>query len=176
MIKIQGYEEAANAAKNEILKIVGDYNQMIKENVSLDARVHSRIIGQRGRHVRQIMEDYKVDIKFPKDDEANMNYVIVMGKEEDVEACKDHLLNLEEEYLQDVVEPPKMSSNVTYENLFENAMKSSQNEKKEGFVVQGAPWERAPNKDSQVDFPDFGIPATVKQNEPLASAWNQNRQ
>lgn len=178
LIKIQGYEKNANAAKDEILRIVGDYNQLIKENVPVDARVHSRIIGQRGRHVRQIMEDFKVDIKFPKEGEANMNYVTVIGKDEDVEACKDHLLNLEEEYLQDCVEQPKASSNVTYENLFENAMKSSHNERKEGFVVQGAPWERAPNKDSQVDFPDFGLSSnTTKQNEPsLASAWNQNRQ
>lgn len=178
LIKIQGYEKNANAAKDEILRIVGDYNQLIKENVPVDARVHSRIIGQRGRHVRQIMEDFKVDIKFPKDGEANMNYVTVIGKDEDVEACKDHLLNLEEEYLQDCNEQPKTSSNVTYENLFENVMKSSHNERKEGFVVQGAPWERAPNKDSQVDFPDFGLSSnTTKQNEPsLASAWNQNRQ
>lgn len=75
VIKIQGYETNAKAARDEILKIVGDYNEMVKENVPLDARIHSRIIGQRGRHVRQIMEDYKVDIKFPREGDANMNQV-----------------------------------------------------------------------------------------------------
>lgn len=178
-IKIQGYEDAARAARDEILKIVGDFNEMVKEVVPLDARIHSRIIGQRGRHVRQIMEDYHVDIKFPRDGEADMNHVTVMGKEEDIEACKDHLLNLEEEYLQDVSEAPKQSGKVTYGDLFENAMKSANTSGnvKSGFVVQGAPWERAPNKDSQIDFPDFGLggpAASVKENTPLP-AWNPNR-
>jgi polyribonucleotide nucleotidyltransferase len=75
VIRIQGYETNAKSARDEILKIVGDYNEMVKENVPLDARIHSRIIGQRGRHVRQIMEDYKVDIKFPREGDANMNQV-----------------------------------------------------------------------------------------------------
>lgn len=180
-IRIQGYEDAAKAARDEILKIVGDFNEMVKQVVPLDARIHSRVIGQRGRHVRQIMEDYRVDIKFPRDGDADMNHVTIMGKEEDVEACKDHLLNLEEEYMQDVSEAPKQTGNVTYEHLFENAMKKSSGPggNKAGFVVQGAPWERAPNKDSQIDFPDFGLggPApTVKDNAPsLGSAWNPNR-
>lgn len=180
-IRIQGYEDAAKAARDEILKIVGDFNEMVKETVPLDARIHSRVIGQRGRHVRQIMEDYHVDIKFPRDGDADMNHVTVMGKEEDVEACKDHLLNLEEEYMQDVSEAPKQTGNVTYENLFENAMnKGAQSGKsgKSGFIVQGAPWERAPNKDSQIDFPDFGLgggASNVKDTPSLASAWNPNR-
>lgn len=175
-IRIQGYEESAKAARDEILKIVGDYNEMVKETVPLDARIHSRVIGQRGRHVRQIMEDYRVDIKFPRDGDADMNQVTVMGKEEDVEACKDHLLNLEEEYLQDVSEAPKQGGNVTYENLFENVMKSSREPAKSEFVVKGAPWHCAPNKDSQIDFPDFGPGASnVKDTPSLASAWNPNR-
>lgn len=173
VIRIQGYESAAKAARDDILKIVGDYNEMVKEKVSLDARIHSRIIGQRGRHVRQIMEEYKVDIKFPREGDSDMNHVIVMGKEEDVEACRDHLLNLEEEYMQDVVEAPKNAA-VTYENLFESAMKGNQQQaNSKGFVVQGAPWEKAPNTNSQIDFPDFGLSGG---NEAAAlPAWNPNR-
>jgi polyribonucleotide nucleotidyltransferase len=75
VIRIQGYESSAIAARDEILKIVGDYNDLVKETVPLDSRIHSRIIGQRGRHVRQIMDDYKVDIKFPRDGDADMNHV-----------------------------------------------------------------------------------------------------
>jgi len=172
VIRIQGYETNAKSARDEILKIVGDYNEMVKENVPLDARIHSRIIGQRGRHVRQIMEDYKVDIKFPREGDANMNQVTVIGKEEDVESCRDHLLNLEEEYLQDVIEAPK-SGPVTYENLFENAMKKQQQPNNKGFVVQGAPWEKAPNTNSQIDFPDFGLGG--KPETSSLPAWNPNR-
>jgi hypothetical protein len=56
-------------------------------------------------------------------------------------------------------------------------MKNNKQVNKSGFVVQGAPWERAPNKDSQIDFPDFGLGgAASKENQPsLGSAWNPNR-
>lgn len=97
---------------------------------------------------------------------------IVIGKEEDVESCRDHLLNLEEEYLQDVIEAPK-SGPVTYENLFENAMKKQQQPNPKGFVVQGAPWEKAPNTNSQIDFPDFGLGG--KPETSSLPAWNPNR-
>jgi polyribonucleotide nucleotidyltransferase len=173
VIRIIGYEASAKAARDDILKIVGDYKEMVKVVVELDARIHSRIIGQRGRHVRQIMDDFKVDIKFPRDNDPNLNQVTVIGREEDVEACKDHLLLLEEEYMQDVVEAPK-AANVTYENLFENAMKGSQQQTSKGFVVQGAPWEKAPNTNSQIDFPDFGLGGKPEATTSLP-AWNPNR-
>lgn len=82
------------------------------------------------------------------------------------------MLNLEEEYLQDVLEAPK-SGPVTYENLFENAMKKQQQPNNKGFVVQGAPWEKAPNTASQIDFPDFGLGG--KPETSTLPAWNPNR-
>lgn len=75
VIRITGYEASAKAARDDILKIVGDFKEQVKEIISLDARIHSRIIGQRGRHVRQIMDDFKVDIKFPRDNDPNPNQV-----------------------------------------------------------------------------------------------------
>lgn len=75
VIRIIGYEASTRAARDDILKIVGDHKDNVKEIVSLDARIHSRIIGQRGRHVRQIMDDFKVDIKFPRDNDPNPNQV-----------------------------------------------------------------------------------------------------
>lgn len=110
VIRIIGYEASAKAARDDILKIVGDYKEMVKEVVVLDARIHSRIIGQRGRHVRQIMDDFKVmkfsdycwynicffhtvifecslilhffkvDIKFPRDNDPNLNQVTSESK------------------------------------------------------------------------------------------------
>ena len=72
---------------------------MITESVSIDHRVHSRLIGARGRAIRKVMDDYKVDIKFPRQDAEDLNIVMVTGPEECVLDCKDHLLNLEEEYV-----------------------------------------------------------------------------
>lgn len=77
--------------------------------------------------------------------------------------------------MQDVVEAPK-AANVTYENLFENAMKGAPKQaNNKGFVVQGAPWEKAPNTNSQIDFPDFGLGGGKADNSASLPAWNPNR-
>lgn len=99
IITIIGYEENTHRAKEDIMKIVNELNEMIKEEVSIDSRVHSRLIGSRGRNIRKIMEDYKVDIKFPRSDDPDPNLVTITGFEENVLEAKDHLLNLEEEYV-----------------------------------------------------------------------------
>lgn len=183
VIRVQGYEENANAAKADILKIVGELNDLVKEIVEIDSRVHARIIGQRGRGIRKIMDDFKVEIKFPRDNERgdNPNAVTIIGSEDAVSDAKDHLLNMEEEYLQDVVDmaPAPQSSN-DFSAVLETAFSYSRggDGKKEGFVVQGAPWEKknkkAPNTASHEDFPDFGIPSVVRET-PITSAWGQRR-
>lgn len=99
IITITGYEENTHRAKEDIMKIVNELNEMIKEEVSIDSRVHSRLIGARGRSIRKIMEDFKVDIKFPRSDDPDPNLVTITGNEENVLEAKDHLLNLEEEYV-----------------------------------------------------------------------------
>merc|ERR1712168_1714537 len=67
MITITGLEEDALAAKKAILGIVNQYESMIKEEVQIDPRVHSMIIGRRERTIRKIMDDYKVDIRLPRE-------------------------------------------------------------------------------------------------------------
>ena len=99
LITIVGYEKNTLAAKEEIMKIVGDLESLVTLDVPLDARVHRRIIGGRGKGVAKIMEKFKVMVKFPKEGDVEQNVVQVSGKEEDVEAAKDHILNLEEEYV-----------------------------------------------------------------------------
>lgn len=72
---------------------------MVKEEVHIDARVHSRLIGARGRNIHKIMEQYGVDIKFPRSTDTDPNIVTVIGAEENVLDARDYLLNLEEEYV-----------------------------------------------------------------------------
>lgn len=81
------------------MKIVNELNELINEEVFIDSRVHSRLIGSRGRNIHKIMDEYKVDIKFPRSDDADPNVVVITGHEENVQDAKDHLLNLEEEYV-----------------------------------------------------------------------------
>ena len=70
---------------------------MVSINVTIDHRVHNRIIGQKGKNVRKIMDEFKVDIRFPRD--QNDDTVTITGSEDAVEDCEEYLLMLEEEYV-----------------------------------------------------------------------------
>merc|ERR1719187_2731413 len=104
MITITGLEEDANAAKQAILKIVNQYESQIKEEVQIDPRVHSMIIGRRGRTIRKIMDDFKVDIRLPRDGDDDPSLVVISGDEESVLDCIDHLKKIEDEYIEDAVD------------------------------------------------------------------------
>lgn len=81
------------------MKIVAELNNLVREEITVDSRVHSRLIGAKGRNIRKIMDEYKVDIKFPRSDDSDPNLVVISGTEECVYDAKDRLLTLEEEYV-----------------------------------------------------------------------------
>jgi len=63
------------------------------------------LIGQKGKNIRKIMDDYKVEIRFPRHADPDPNLVVVAGRNEDaVYDCIDYLRNMEEEYLQDNID------------------------------------------------------------------------
>lgn len=170
-ITITGYEKNTEAAKEAIMHIVGDLEQMVSEDLTLDHRVHARIIGGRGKAIRKIMDEFKVDIRFPQSGAPDPNLVTVMGKPEDVDEAIDHLLNLEEEYMSDVAENEVMQSYMKPPSQEENKPQPSK-----GFVVRDAPWtagsgnEKAPDMTSSEDFPIFGAPVPLK-----TSPWGPKR-
>uniref|UniRef100_A0A674MF54 Vigilin n=1 Tax=Takifugu rubripes TaxID=31033 RepID=A0A674MF54_TAKRU len=98
-ITITGYEHKAIAARDAIQAIVDELEEMISEDITLDSRVHARIIGARGKGIRKIMDEFKVDLRFPPTGAADPNLVTVIGRPELVDEAIDHLLNLEEEYV-----------------------------------------------------------------------------
>jgi len=138
VITITGLEEDANAAKDEILKIVGQYESMIKMEVSIDPKVHPMIIGKGGRNIRKIMEDYKVDIRFPRDAEEDPARVVVSGDQDAVDDCIDHLKLMEEEYIQDAAEADWERDYLKPTREVDN---KESNKKKDGFMVSKAPWD-----------------------------------
>jgi len=145
----------------------------VKEEVEIDHRVHSRIIGSRGKNVRQIMQDFDVDIRFPRENSGNPNLVTITGSDgERVLDARDHLLNLEEEYLQDVKENEYMQQYVR--DSKEEKGKSKGEKKSNGFVVTGAPWEQAPDTESNVEFPSMGSNG-VSNTRPVSSAWGARK-
>ncbi|GBM34136.1 Vigilin [Araneus ventricosus] len=174
VITITGYEKDAEAAKEAILKLVQEQEDMYKEEVSIDSRVHSRIIGSRGRNVVKIMDMFKVDIRFPRSSDPDPDLVVIQGAEDDVLDAKDHLLNLEEEYIQDSRERDLMrqytmppSRNGTHEN------ETNRNDK--GFVVKGAPWDKkgaVPDTTNTQEFPSFGSGGDMP---PKPVAWGPSR-
>jgi predicted PilT family ATPase len=151
LITITGYEEATEKAAADIRAIVSELEDMVTAEVEVDHRIHSRLIGARGRAIRTIMNDFKVDIKFPNKESGNPDIVSITGAEDDVYDCKDHILNLAEEYMQDVrdqelmnefIRPARNSSPQRGQNRGGGA----------GFIVTNAPWDMS----SQSDFPDLG--------------------
>lgn len=171
-IIITGYEENVYKAREDIMKIVNELNEFVKEELTIDSKVHSRLIGARGRNIRKIMDDFKVDIKFPRSDDPDPNLVIITGMEDNVFEAKDHLLMLEEEFLQDVIERHEQAS------PFAN-VDGPNNRKAEGngFVVQGGPWEqRAPNTASVTEFPSFGgHKVDAHQSSQVLGVWGSRR-
>uniref|UniRef100_A0A8C3WNM8 Vigilin n=1 Tax=Catagonus wagneri TaxID=51154 RepID=A0A8C3WNM8_9CETA len=137
-ITITGYEKNTEAARDAILKIVGELEQMVSEDVPLDHRVHARIIGARGKAIRKIMDEFK-----------------------NVEEAIDHILNLEEEYLADVVDTEALQLYLKPPAHEETKAPSR------GFVVRDAPWtasssEKAPDMSSSEEFPSFGAQVAPK--------------
>jgi len=130
---------------------------MVKEEVRIDARVHSRLIGARGRNIRKIMEQFSVDIKFPRSTDPDPDIVTVIGAEENVLDAKEHLLNLEEEYMQDVDDEELREIYRHISSRGEDDGSSlGHGRRVSGFVVTGGPWERcAPDTASTSEFPSF---------------------
>uniref|UniRef100_A0A668U1V2 Vigilin n=1 Tax=Oreochromis aureus TaxID=47969 RepID=A0A668U1V2_OREAU len=172
-ITITGYEHKAIAARDAIQAIVDELEEMISEDITLDSRVHARIIGARGKGIRKIMEEFKVDLRFPQSGAADPNLVTVTGRPELVDEAIDHLLNLEEEYMADVVENEAKMAYMRPSGSSAAAADEQRGPSK-GFVVREAPWatanEKAPDMSSSEDFPSFGAPVATK-----ASPWGPKR-
>nr|XP_057928787.1 high density lipoprotein binding protein a isoform X1 [Doryrhamphus excisus]XP_057928788.1 high density lipoprotein binding protein a isoform X1 [Doryrhamphus excisus]XP_057928789.1 high density lipoprotein binding protein a isoform X1 [Doryrhamphus excisus] len=171
-ITITGYEHKAIAARDAIKAFVDELEDMISEDITLNSRVHARIIGAKGKGIRKIMDEFKVDLRFPQTGAANPDLVTVTGRPELVDEAIDHLLNLEEEYMADIVENEAKaymrSSGGSASSMDEQRGPSK------GFVVREAPWatgnEKAPDMSSSEDFPSFGAPVAAK-----ASPWGPKR-
>uniref|UniRef100_A0A671R3K8 Vigilin n=1 Tax=Sinocyclocheilus anshuiensis TaxID=1608454 RepID=A0A671R3K8_9TELE len=158
VIVISGYERNANEARAAIVQLVAALQDMVSEDIRLDRRVHARIIGARGKAIRKLMEEFKVDIRFPQPGSEDPSKVTVTGLPENVDNATDHLLNLEEEY-------------VSWQCRTADDNKALA----KGFVVRDAPWNaqgnKAPDMSSAEEFPTFGSGIAPKQ----TSAWGPKK-
>jgi uncharacterized protein YajQ (UPF0234 family) len=100
-IIITGYEDKALACRDEILQLIKDFQAKITMEIEIDRRIHARIIGSGGQKLQQIMKDYNVEIKFQGNNQNDKVHVTGLDQDK-IDACIDHLLLLEEDYLQDL--------------------------------------------------------------------------
>jgi hypothetical protein len=103
---------------------------------------------------------------------------VISGSQQDkILDAKDYLLNLEEEYIQDVTENEYMQQYVRKDNEHKDSRK--QQKQNNGFVVKGAPWEAPPDTESTVDFPTFGNNGLAEPpppiSKPLNSVWGARK-
>lgn len=90
-IVIVGYEKNVKNAIKRIMKIVRELQSQTSIQLKISKENYSTLIGRGGKTIRKIMDQFKVNIKFPTDDS---DLVIVSGAEKNVEACKDHIYQI----------------------------------------------------------------------------------
>ncbi|GAB1602236.1 vigilin-like [Argonauta hians] len=168
IITISGYENNAKMAKKAILEIVQELEDMSSVVVSIDPRVHPRIIGTKGRTVRRLMDDYKVDIKFPRPESDEPDAITITGAEEDCLDCREYLLAFQEEYLQDIIDQEYLKE---LHVPSRSDVNGNQKESK-GFFVKDAPWDKVPDTNSTDEFPSFG---TVVPLPKSSQAWGPTK-
>uniref|UniRef100_A0A1X7SY17 K Homology domain-containing protein n=2 Tax=Amphimedon queenslandica TaxID=400682 RepID=A0A1X7SY17_AMPQE len=136
--------------------------EQITDELDIDHRVHSRLIGAKGKAIAKVMENFNVMIRFPKDKTGSV--VTVTGLEENVEDAKEHLLLLAEEYMQDVIEKQEEQDLLNqYTRRTAKPLEDTAKGSRTGYVVKGAPWSGSEGD----EFPAIGGPA----NTSKAPTW-----
>ncbi|CAL8242009.1 unnamed protein product [Merluccius merluccius] len=182
VIVISGYECNVEEARVAIQRLVSELQEMVSRDARLDPRTHARIIGARGKAVRKLMEEFKVDIRFPPPGSDEPDRVMVTGLPETVDNAIDHLLNLEEEYMLSVTETETMAAYMKPPSRYGGGGagggggEDSNGGPAKGFVVRDAPWNaaggnKAPDMSSAEDFPTFGASVAPKQ----TTAWGPKK-
>ncbi|KAF0029248.1 hypothetical protein F2P81_018353 [Scophthalmus maximus] len=180
LIVISGYERNVEEARQSIQQLVAELQEMVSQDVHLDPRTHARIIGARGKAIRKLMEEFKVDIRFPQPGSDEPDKVTVTGLPDTVDNAIDHLLNLEEEYMLSVTETETLAAYMKPPSRYGGGGGAGGGDDgtggpAKGFVVRDAPWNaagnKAPDMSSAEDFPTFGTGVAPKQ----ASAWGPKK-
>lgn len=144
-IVLQGYEENCLKAKEEILGMIKGIEDQCTLEVVIDPAVHARIIGAKGRSVKKIMDMFKVDIKMPRTSAGDPAAVVkISGSEEQCEECREHLKQLEDQYMEGEREfresREETSSYVVNRTNEQSSASNKSSRQTAGFVVQDAPW------------------------------------
>uniref|UniRef100_A0A0R3RY71 Vigilin n=1 Tax=Elaeophora elaphi TaxID=1147741 RepID=A0A0R3RY71_9BILA len=156
-ITLTGYEANCNACKEEMEVIIGEVQSLFTQEIFLDATFHPRLIGQKGRNLKKVMDEFKVEIRLPRSTDPDPNLVVIAGKDEDaVYDCIEQLRREEEEFLQE--RRQYMSPRVT---------EQPQQPPRVEVEIKGAPWQL--DMQSEEQFPTMG---TTQATAAAAGAWS----
>lgn len=161
-ITITGYEDKANESKKEIEELIHDLENMIFQEIELDHRFHPRLIGQRGRNLRKVQDEFKVEIRLPRSGDANPDLVVISGKkEDDVLDCISKLRQMEEDFMEDYVD---RNQYISSRQEAEAPSRAPQH-----IEIQGAPWQLDNNEEQ---FPTLGGSTSTSS---TGGAWGNRR-
>ena len=88
-ITIKGYEKNVKNAARRLNKMIKELESFTVEKLHIDPENYSMLIGARGKQIKKLIDQFKVDIKIPNDDS---DLVTISGAEKNVEACKAEIL------------------------------------------------------------------------------------
>lgn len=182
LITISGYEKNTEEARDAIMRIVSELEDRVKEEIDIDCRVHARLIGQRGKSIRKVMEKFNVDIRFPAGEQGG-NTITIEGNEKNVEEAKEHLLELAEEYMEAVLAKAEEQADMNQYVRNSGGPQGAAAAPQAGFFVRGAPWQApkpapvvpaaqvVPDSSDNMAFPSLGgAPAPVQ-----SWGWNKGK-
>ncbi|CAF0938862.1 unnamed protein product [Adineta ricciae] len=163
-ILIIGYESKALACRDEILKLIERFDSTITMEIEIDHRIHARIIGSGGQRLQQIMKEYGVDVKFPSNNQSDSVHVI--GTDQDkIDACIDHLLALEDDYVQDLPHRSQAQGESTFSQQLSNAQHQTRQQEVPSAnslsVIQPAKNNNANKQQKQAPFKVKNAPWTA---------------
>ena len=103
-ISIDGAKEDVEKAQSILMEITQRADQDVTEELHIDHRVHSRLIGRRGKSIGKLMDRFHVLVRFPTGGKKTDDTVMMIGKEENVKVAKKFILEVAEEFMQELAE------------------------------------------------------------------------
>eukprot|EP00047_Mylnosiga_fluctuans_P012927 m.28404 g.28404 ORF g.28404 m.28404 type:complete len:1218 (+) comp4552_c0_seq1:132-3785(+) len=146
-ITLIGYQKNVEEAKAALLEKVKELDSMVQLELSIDPRVHARIIGPRGAAVRTLQDKHNVRIIFPK--EKDSWQILVVGPEEGAEEAKSAIEISADDYMQDILDREHLQQFVKESTHRREHTSDSRPAQQQPFQVRNAPWQGG-------DFPALG--------------------
>jgi polyribonucleotide nucleotidyltransferase len=153
-IRLVGYQNKVEAAMEALREKVAELESMVTLELSIDPRVHARLVGPRGASVRALQEKHNVRIVFPREKESWQ--ILVIGPEDGAEEAKSALELQADDFMQDILDREHMQQFVK-DTTHSRESSTGQHAAQAAFQVRNAPWQGG----AQSDFPALGAARQV---------------